>query len=925
MLSLVASALLAQAISPNFAPPTDWARDFAPAGRFAMAGDVDGDGYADLICVSPGGDAFIDVALNHQAMKSVLPRRANSDWGKKCQAAVAGDFDGDGKTDVAGLFGGQIVRLASEFNRNKFSDTADWVKLPAKLEKPQIAWLEDHLFAWDDLSGKGYKIDPKTKQAEAIRLPKNVVSILPVSTARASAAIFTFADGRVAMADKAVNAPEGELGRCEPGTFPVVANAWIMVDEPAEGAPTFVIPRLKNSYPDSPANWAAADFDKDGDTDVIQFRHGRERHTGEVVLLHRFVSRNETDNDHDGIPNTEEEALGTDPMNPDTDNDGLPDGWEVGEFRGINFKEMGCDPTRIDVVVQISRYEDLDEKMSKEELARAQGYYESLGWKLHVIWLDPIKKDDQGGSWQSHQGDLHDSNLRGMVHWMQITPGGGGQANQLGDGGTCGGNGWTLYATFIHEFGHQLGLSHTGFYSPAWCPTYPSMMNYAYSYTLNGSIRNIRYSDGALADFTMNEANLDETLPLPYEKVKFLGDAPYRYRLKENGDTTLIDWNWNGEFGEKGVRADVNYSYSTTAGTRHTLDKTHSAPFIAVHEGAPYVLYAQHDYKKDKDIDPTVSKDRPGKLMLRRLIEEDKTKEIAVRHSYSVSGDPAAISFGGELVVAHPSPAGLVVRWLQVKNDQIVSDEGTIVEETQAVPSFVIYKGQLILLSWDPAYGTIRYRTLRRGHHFSYAGQLRDEEGLVRSKIPVGMAVDIEADNLILGLAQDQENKRNRWQIRRFVMEGDDLVQQGELDWVEGEKGNAAGSGRVTVLYDADARTGMKGRILFFSQGLTNSKQAWACNYVAQTIGDKSVGGGWMVKRFYDEWTESRSAPSACWFEGEILYAYRWVHGSQGDSDNNLQVSYQGTGIEDRVMGDFDDIGFMESFGIRHSILYLRR
>ncbi|NDF33061.1 MAG: hypothetical protein EB157_00670, partial [Euryarchaeota archaeon] len=33
--------------------------------------------------------------------------------------------------------------------------------------------------------------------------------------------------------------------------------------------------------------------------------------------------------DGDGLTNAEETAEGTDPTNPDTDNDGLPDGWEV--------------------------------------------------------------------------------------------------------------------------------------------------------------------------------------------------------------------------------------------------------------------------------------------------------------------------------------------------------------------------------------------------------------------------------------------------------------------------------------------------------------------------------------------------------------------------------------------------------------------
>ena len=79
-----------------------------------------------------------------------------------------------------------------------------------------------------------------------------------------------------------------------------------------------------------------------------------------------------------------------------------------------------------------------------------------------------------------------------------------------------------------------------------------------------------------------------------------------------------------------------------------------------------------------------------------------------------------------------------------------------------------------------------------------------------------------------------------------------------------------------------------------------------------------------MPCHYRTEPTQSRSAPAACWFGNDILYAYRWVDGSQGASDNLLHVAYNGTGIEKEPMGDFDDIGFMRAFGIRHSILYMR-
>ncbi len=43
--------------------------------------------------------------------------------------------------------------------------------------------------------------------------------------------------------------------------------------------------------------------------------------------------------DNDGLTNAEEQAAGTDMNNPDTDNDGLPDGWEV--TYGLNPNSAG--------------------------------------------------------------------------------------------------------------------------------------------------------------------------------------------------------------------------------------------------------------------------------------------------------------------------------------------------------------------------------------------------------------------------------------------------------------------------------------------------------------------------------------------------------------------------------------------------------
>ncbi|MCZ7580945.1 MAG: VCBS repeat-containing protein [Fimbriimonadaceae bacterium] len=106
--------------APVFAPAVPWALNFAAPPRIPLVGDVNADGLADLICVYPEGDCIIDVSLNVEGQKPSFGFQARTGWGKNCQAAVSGDFDGDGKADVLGLFDGSELVLAGDFGDRKF-------------------------------------------------------------------------------------------------------------------------------------------------------------------------------------------------------------------------------------------------------------------------------------------------------------------------------------------------------------------------------------------------------------------------------------------------------------------------------------------------------------------------------------------------------------------------------------------------------------------------------------------------------------------------------------------------------------------------------------------------------------------------------------------------------------------------------------
>jgi hypothetical protein len=882
-----------------------------------FVGDVDNDGLADMIVVYPPGGSIIDVALNVEGQKTGVVFQALNPWGRDCQAAVVGDFDATPGTDVVGLFDGDTLQLACAFSGRRFKNEPKWCVLPGKVSDAVLASVasDSRVLVFSKKSGEGYSVQLKGMDVQPITVRPGTVWIGDAGEGTA----YQTENGDLFWEDGT------RIGSAPPGSRPAAGKGVLAYGDTLwteSGTATLA----GDGLPAADTGKALGDADGDGDLDLFEFRYGSERHTAHQVTLRRRVSAGETDPDHDGLTNLMEKVIGSDPLDPDTDGDGLLDGWEADGVRGLDLPGMGCSPLHFDLVCLISRFSTVKQETVDAGMARVTKFYSDLpidnadgkpGLAFHPVYLDEVGEADQKSSWQANRAKFRPEKWRGIVHWMQVTPGGGGQADQLGDGGTVGQG--ALWAVFAHEFGHQMGLDHEGFWRSSLCPTYTSMMNYAYSYSFEDDGNKVHYSDGRLVDYVLRETDLDETIPLPYDKVKFLEKGPYRFRLKENGETTLIDWNWNGVFGEKNIRADINYSYSTNAGRRDDVGRTMSSPWLFVHGGRAFALFAQHSLAVDPKIDPTTSNARPSKLVLRRLREPFAWDEPWTIVPDGVTGDPVAGSAGGSVFVFYQTTDGVVMRKLVVADSGVETGDSTVVDKDPSlVPTVGTYKNTLYLFLWNPSDGKVTYRTV------SDQGSLGPVAVLpATSTNPVGMCEDTVTGEAIVGLAQDQDEKRpNRWQVRRYSLEGDRLVER-SMEWVSGESGASRGVGRITVLFESSKDAGPDGRIHFYGRGMTSAQSPWACTYVAMQISDKSVGGGWLVKRFYDEWTQTRSAPAAAWFAGDIIWAYRWVDGGQGASDNILHVGYRALGIEDTPMGDHDDLGFISRFGIRSSIISL--
>jgi hypothetical protein len=284
-------------------------------------------------------------------------------------------------------------------------------------------------------------------------------------------------------------------------------------------------------------------------------------------------------------------------------------------------------------------------------------------------------------------------------------------------------------------------------------------------------------------------------------------------------------------------------------------------------------------------------------------------------------GDPVAASYAGAIVACYQTLSGVVARRITIgPKGPTMSAPLMIDPDRTRVPTIGVYNNRLYVFLWNSDKKEVGYCTLKADLSMSRPKILD-----ASSSNPVGICTDTLNGDAVIGLAQDQDGGRtNRWQVRRYRADAKGaLVSCSKPEWVEGESGGARGTGRLIVLFEKSRDAGPSGRIHLYGKGITSKTTPWACSYVAEQITDKSYHGGWLVKRYYDEWTQSRSAPAAAWFQNDVLFGYRWVDGGQGESDNQIHVGYHGLGIESGPMGDFDDLGYIRNFGLANSILSL--
>ncbi|MBI3721829.1 MAG: VCBS repeat-containing protein, partial [Fimbriimonas ginsengisoli] len=647
----------------HLTPGFIWAMGFGEEPRIPLIGDVDGDGFADLLAVYPS-TGTVYLLRNERGEKLIQNELSVANLGKNCLAAAIGHFSAraGSPTEIVGVQADGSVRVAYDFRTDRYRTHTIAAKLPKFDSRASLAVGDFNGDGYDDVAIVGTEHQLLLLWNEGKPdAPSFVVQTRWISPSPDQLAAGDFdGDGR---AELVWMAGRGEVwratvskdglgaprkiyrGKAEEalvvGHFSQTKSADLLVGAtllPAADASRAT--RWEElTRPSGAAIVRVGDLNHKGRDDVIRFRRTKEKFVGDDVIAYTSYAESDPDWDQDGLTNEEEKVLGTDPRNRDTDGDGLLDGWEVHGLRGYDLAALGCSPTHKDVICEIQRRDDVKEELVKKQFQKIVAYYAGLpienpdgkpGLALHPLFREPIPAAEaKGKGWYPLGERYFAREKRGVAHWMVINPGGGGQSSQLGFMGGSGSE--QLYHSFIHEFGHQLGLDHTGYWGPAWCPIYPSLMNYAYSYGFDGKPDAVHYSRGTFAKLVLHEENLDERLPFPIQQLHFLQSGPYHYKMKPDGpNATLIDWNWNGIFGERNVRADINYGYSTYGGERLVIDRTVAAPFLLAHRDWLLMFYVKEAALEIPNplapAAPPPFPDHPksGKLLWRALLDKGK-------------------------------------------------------------------------------------------------------------------------------------------------------------------------------------------------------------------------------------------------------------------------------------------------------------
>jgi len=919
-------------------PPQFWRTAFGKSPWIPLAGDADGDGHADLLMIGPDGDSRIEISRTSPIGKPFVSSVARNTMGNGLVAAACGAFlHGSKSADVLAVFEDGSVRVAWGMTpgADTYPHLSDVCKIAGESipKAPCRSAVAD--FAGDgnpdvlilDREGKLLLIRAAIGQDghtyfTPLRISNRLLGVRQFSAGVLAtnqrgqcvwidnagdvwrALVEVTRDGRASLGSATRITSASPDDHIAVGRFRGRKSADLLVGQRllTGGDPTATV--LLTGIPPTSVTkddeaWVVADLVGNGKDDLIRHCRLKQRFGGDDVYVHFAYDS-------------------TDPAKGYycSADDGLLDLWKMGNMKpgGIDLAALGCKVGRRDVIVEIERFDNDPFDNLKANMDHVVRYFASLpisnpdgttGIAVHMTYGRPWPIGKKDELWKHFDDTFPPKAHRGVVHSV-FCCNGGPLVSRFNSDLSHSNLGWK---EFLHEFGHQLDLYHDGFHpnlsglpNDSGGALYPSLMSYFYSYSLDGDGDKVGYSDGSLASLQVDQRHLSERLPFPISKVHFLSDMPFGFKIKPSADgkSTLVDWNWNGIFGDEDVSADISNSQGIDPGPLWKVAKADTAPELVVHGDRPLLVYG-----------------RNSGVAARTWIGNNKDTEgprwsdEGTDMNAGLAGDPTAAYLGDQTTwVAYPTAKGTVLRSVTVGAGGRPSfGEPNLVPATsRAQPTLAAIGGRLALLLWRNKTWKVGLRMITvEGSRLTVAGERTLD---IVSDVPVGAVagpIGSEGPSLWVGRIQsDGFDHGGLTEVVRFVLGSSERIAY--RAWL----GGTYARHRMTLLWRKEAGILPEGRVFMLSGG--TGEQDAQQQFLAMNIPYPDVGNGWLYRRIQLPDFTSASAPGACFFQGDILAAFRHP------GDDAVNVVFYCTGATPRPLGDFDDIGHIRDYGLSRSI-----
>lgn len=595
------------------------------------------------------------------------------------------------------------------------------------------------------------------------------------------------------------------------------------------------------------------------------------------------------------------------PRSLDSDNDGLLDVWETKGFGPLNPKVHGCDPKRADMIVCFRIRPGMTPETMRPTIERMKKFYADMpytnlngvkGLNLIPIVLDPLGEEHNNMGYIELYETAMPKEWRGLAHGVMVDnhPGGGGQANRPDWAGT-GYNWWTI----VHEIGHQLGLPHSPLGSNVGSPFHASLMNYDYSYQLEGDGQKVQFSTGKFASLKLTEKNLDENIPFPASDFTFLKNRPHFFSVKEvDSKSCQIDWNRNGIFGEKGYQANINDGYAVEFNSGAIKGpKAAGSSSLATVDGA---LFCSVPVSAKADLTSPTSSD-PAKLVISKIDAKNQFVKGFETEAADVHGDISSIGYKKQLIVAHSSGKGWKLSHFSPSKAglALVSEKQF---ESGSDPYLGLIDGGLAAVVRDSTTGDLSLIEL--------AGTEQKTIDLgIKSLKAAAFAWHAKNKKLAVTTVEDREKQPGVVVVLEFSPSVEGWKKAGEPLVVGGAASPARTSNRPLISI-------VNGLYVVHCKGWYENPHQSGLNFSCRQI---ATGTGWWIKMMGNEWANTRSVCSTTPYEGDVAYAYRW-HG--GPEDNSIWLHLKGSGIDSGTITDFDEVTFIFEKGLKNSLQAVR-